>query len=574
MIRKKIIILVLGIMLILYLIMGLYLSSSMLSFTTEKFKEKCLWQTMYIKAELTPTLSPNSNAENLHKLEAILSKTHNMTVEIVTTEPKHSEEELRQAFTGHEGFRIINGVQGKKLLVAIPLAHNMVLRTTNSMAEVEAEEEKIRSSIVLVSCLLMFIAFFLLRHFIAKQTKPLEVTSASVRQYLSGQDSVRLPLNDNGEFGVLAFGFNTLADNYADIKIDLQREKHKNKIILNNMDNAMALINAAGHLVECNQQFTEWFGGSVGKENEEYENLLRHTKINEFLHQCLKEQDGTGIVFNIIKNNKKKVFKVFGAPMREAFQNYPTMVLMVFHDITAMQELYDKQTTFVSNASHELSTPLTTIRGFADTLLDEDTGSDAELRHKFLQIILEEAKRMQGLIKDLLQMAKLDQADYRESMLIENFAIEPILKDLAAEVQPQAEKRDLLFYVEEQDLVEPVLLYANKDWFKQILVNLTENALKYTPQKGKINISYAGGSEQVEFTVFNTGEGIGQEDRRKIFERFYRVDKARSRAQGGSGLGLSIVKFIVEILGGNIRVESEPGVGVSFIFTLPRGKNA
>ena len=121
-----------------------------------------------------------------------------------------------------------------------------------------------------------------------------------------------------------------------------------------------------------------------------------------------------------------------------------------------------------------------------------------------------------------------------------------------------------------QYLAEPVLISANKDWLQQILVNLTENALKYTPEDGDIELSYACDDRFAVFTVHNTGEGINEEENKKIFERFYRVEKARTRRAGGTGLGLSIVKFIVEMFGGTIRVVSKPGQGVSFIFTIPR----
>jgi len=568
MIRKKLIILTVGLLIILYLILGTYLSSSLLMVNTAKFKENCIWQARCVQTALTDVLATPKNREELDKLAQRLSIHFGVQVEILSDVTPEMDEETRKAFDGTQGEGFITGDKGKMLLVALPLPQNLVLRTQTPLAPLEAQENQLRFSIIGVGILVLLGGLLLLRKLLAKQTEPLEQMTAQVQAYLAGEENIRLPLNNKEELGVLAFGFNTVADKYDDKCIDARREEHKNQIILDNMDNAVAIINSEGIVVECNRHFSGWFvneGIAIGKSVKE---LLANGKVDDFLKQCLQEKKDKDIAFNIIHNGKKKVYKVFGSPLQETFQTDPTLVLTVFHDITALQDLYDKQTAFVSNASHELATPLTTIRGFADTLLEEDTGNDAQLRQKFLQIILDEAKRMQGLIKDLLQLAKLDQEEYRQTITLSSFAVEPILKGLEAEYHGPAANRELKLVI--NYLSVPVEIHANPDWFKQILVNLVENALKYTPAHGTIALSYQVQEKQVEFVVHNTGEGISKEDSLKIFERFYRLDKARSRSQGGSGLGLSIVKFIIEILGGTIRVESQPGQGVSFIFTLPR----
>jgi len=568
MIRKKLIILTVGLLIILYLILGTYLSSTLLVVNTAKFKENCIWQARCVQTALTDTLATPKSREELDKLAQRLSIHFGVPVEILSDVTPDMDEETRKAFDGTQGDGLVSGAQGKVMLVALPLPNNLVLRTQTSLAPLEAQENKLRFSIIGVALLVLVGGLLLLRKLLAKQTEPLEQMTAQVQEYLAGKENIRLPLNNKEELGVLAFGFNTIADKYDDKCIDARREEHKNQIILDNMDNAVAIIDSAGKVVECNRHFSGWFaneGVAVGKSVKE---LLANGKVDDFLKHCLQEKKDKDIAFNIIHNGKKKVYKVFGSPLQETFQTDPTLVLTVFHDITALQDLYDKQTAFVSNASHELATPLTTIRGFADTLLDEDTGKDAQLRQKFLQIILDEAKRMQGLIKDLLQLAKLDQEEYRQTITLSNFEVEPILRGIEAEYHGPAANRELQLVI--NYLATPVEIYANPDWFKQILVNLVENALKYTPAHGTIALSYQVQDKQVEFVVHNSGEGISKEDSLKIFERFYRLDKARSRSQGGSGLGLSIVKFIIEILGGTIRVESQPGQGVSFIFTLPR----
>ena len=193
---------------------------------------------------------------------------------------------------------------------------------------------------------------------------------------------------------------------------------------------------------------------------------------------------------------------------------------------------------------------------------------DIEIRKKFLNIILQESERMQALLHDLLQLAKLDSEEYRKGINLESFVPTDILNKVREELLPRAQEKNLTLEVMFEE--EPVAIVANRDWLKQILVNLLENALKYTPEAGRISVRYENNNKFAIFTVHNTGEGITTQDASRIFDRFYRIDKARTRQVGGTGLGLSIVKFIVEMFGGEISVNSKPGEGVAFVFTVPR----
>ena len=169
---------------------------------------------------------------------------------------------------------------------------------------------------------------------------------------------------------------------------------------------------------------------------------------------------------------------------------------------------------------------------------------------------------------DLLQLAKLDSEEYRKGINLESFTPTDILNKVREELLPRAQEKNLSLEVIFEK--KPVAIVANRDWLKQILVNLLENALKYTPEAGRISVRCNNDDKFAIFSVHNTGEGISQQDASRIFDRFYRIDKARTRQICGTGLGLSIVKFIVEMFGGQISVDSKPGEGVAFIFTVPR----
>ena len=343
-----------------------------------------------------------------------------------------------------------------------------------------------------------------------------------------------------------------------------EAEKRKLKLIMDNMDNGVALVDEEGVLLEGNKRFFGLF--PLGEKAEKPgTDLFKNPQFSYFLRERLVKNATGEFLLRTKAEGEQKVLQVFGAPLTIAFRRNPSRVLLVFHDITLLQQVYERQTAFVSNASHELATPLTAIKGFAETLAG-DENMDGATRSKFLNIIVTESNRMQVLLKDLLQLAKLDSGEYRKNVVIEAVPTEGLLEELEMEFSPALATRELQMAIRYED--KPVLK-TNKEWLKQILVNLLENALKYTPLGGNIKLTLGREKDKAVFTLFNSGEGLRAEDKEKIFARFYRSDASHNHKIEGSGLGLSIVKFAVEMLGGTIRVESVQGQGVSFIFTMP-----
>jgi len=571
MIRKRIILMVQGLLLLVFLAVGSYILSMFYEYGNTTFKENAVWQARYAQSLVTAQLPDHATDRQVEEIVHNLSAELNLNLTLFKAAPVAQGEETSQDAAGKVVTKIVNdNANGKNIIVELPLPNNLELRTEISMLPVEEEYSRMRTSIILFFLVLMLMGAFLAGKLIVKFTAPLEELSTAAEKMGQGDLTIRLANKDNDEYGVIAYAFNNLAERLNDKVMEVERERRKLELILDNMDNAVAIVKANGSIVDANKHFTELFGkGAILKEITLAQAVVSNG-LTDFMRRCLAGDKPLEINFTTIVSGNKKVFQVFGAPLTEAFQSVPTSILMVFHDITALQAIYEKQAEFVSNASHELATPLTTIRGFSETLLEDDTGKDDVLRDKFLRIILEECSRMQALIKDLLQMAKLDSAEYRQSIEIEAFSVEGILDNVYEKLLPQAQKRDLHLTI--KYLAEPVLISANRDWLQQILVNLTENALKYTPEDGNIDLSYDCDEKFAVFSVHNTGEGINEDENKKIFERFYRIDKSRTRRAGGTGLGLSIVKFIVEMFGGTIRVISKPGQGVSFIFTIPRTK--
>ncbi|MDD4320545.1 MAG: ATP-binding protein [Acidaminococcaceae bacterium] len=572
MIRKRIILMLQGILLLVLLAVSSYILSMFYEYINTTFKENAVLQARYAQSCLIAQLPKAATEYEKEEIVQKLGTELKLDLKVVKTGPVSIRSyDLNTIQREQAATTIINNnVNGRSIVVELPLNNASVLRTELSMAPVEEEYSKMRTSIIFFFLILMLLAGFLVNKLIAKFTSPLEELSTMAEKIGQGDLTLRLANKNDDEYGVIAYAFNNLSAGLTDKIAEIEKEKRKLELILDNMDNAVAIVKLDGVIADCNKRFSKLFGKEVLLLKSTLAEVIVSQGLTDFMQRCMLGDKSLEINFTTTIAGNKKVFQVFGAPLTEVFQSSPTSVLMVFHDITVLQAIYEKQADFVSNASHELATPLTTIRGFSETLLEDDTGKDDALRVKFLNIILEECGRMQALIKDLLQMAKLDSIEYRQSIGIENFSVAGTLENVYDKLLPQAQKRKL--HLEVKYLGDPVVICANKDWLQQILVNLTENALKYTPEEGNIVLSYDYDDKFAVFTVHNTGEGINEEENKKIFERFYRIEKARTRRAGGTGLGLSIVKFIVEMFGGSIRVVSKPGQGVSFIFTIPRGK--
>ncbi|MBI5200776.1 MAG: GHKL domain-containing protein [Elusimicrobia bacterium] len=233
------------------------------------------------------------------------------------------------------------------------------------------------------------------------------------------------------------------------------------------------------------------------------------------------------------------------------------------HDISELKRLEQVRHEFVSNASHELRTPLSSIKVFAETLSQPVAPAE---HAEFVREIEENADRMARLVDDLLSLSALESG--KQPPNFERVALTELIAKATATVKPLAAKKNVVLRVEAMGDVPDVR--ADKGLLRQVLLNLLDNAIKYSGDKGVVRVSAAPAETFVSVAVEDNGPGIPAEDIPRIFERFYRVDKARSREQGGTGLGLSIVKHIVESHGGAVTVHSEPGRGSTFRFTLPK----
>lgn len=390
-------------------------------------------------------------------------------------------------------------------------------------------------------------------------TVPIVNLMHRARKIASGDFGRVLEVKSNDEIGKLTKAFNYMASELKKNLNEVSREKNKIETILNYMTDGIIAFNLKGEVIhinpvlklmlgikECNMNFNEF--------SKQYDLGVSIEEISYLETYKTKEVNTT------IGNKYVKVyFAIFTDKNKKA-----DGVIAVFHDVTEQQKLDEMRREFVANVSHELRTPLTSIKSYSETLL-EGALEDEETARKFLNVINSESDRMTRLVKDLLQLSRLDNNQMKWN--ITKFSLEKLVKECMQKLKISADEKNQILECFKIGEVEDVK--ADRDRIEQVLINILSNAMKYTPKDGKISIYIGKMYSSVYVKVKDSGIGIPKEDLPRIFERFYRTDKARSREMGGTGLGLAIAKEIIEAHNGEISVTSEIGKGTEFTIKLP-----
>jgi two-component system, OmpR family, phosphate regulon sensor histidine kinase PhoR len=393
---------------------------------------------------------------------------------------------------------------------------------------------------------------------------PLAELSRRVREISTGDQGKLLATDGRDELGVLAGAFRQMERDLARRLNEIQRNNERLETVLGSMaegvlavgpDNTILLANDAGR--ELLDFVTP---DPVGRPLLE---VTRARPVYEAVAQALStttpvvtEFDAPGL---LRRRLSLRATRLPGLPCPG--------VMVVLHDMTDLRRLENLRRELVANVSHELKTPLSAIKGYAETLR-LGAVHDPEHNLHFVHRIEEQADRLHELILDILQIARVESG--QESFELGNVHVIELIEQCAEQFAELAAARQigLTTRVPEQD----IWAWADEEGLRTILSNLVDNAIKYTPAGGTVVIRAAASDGRVSLEVQDTGIGIAEKDLARVFERFYRVDKARSRELGGTGLGLSIVKHLVQAFGGNVSVDSQPGRGSTFRVELPRGK--
>jgi two-component system phosphate regulon sensor histidine kinase PhoR len=441
------------------------------------------------------------------------------------------------------------------------------IRLSMSLSEVGAGLQRLWMGLGFSLLLLFALAAIVSYRAARSVTRPLEKMTSAAQRISNMDYDVRVPEDRKDEIGALARALNRMADDLRRQLELIRRNGERLQDVLDNMPSGVVMIDKDGRITLYNRKAEELLGGSSR------ERVGRHfTEIRE--HYELAVLIREGLETRAQKHKELHVFvpqerllDIGMIPMTLTGDEEPGL-LFVLQDVTAIRRLENMRSEFVANVSHELKTPVAAVKGFAETLLSGAL-EDRETTRSFLTIIHDESERLNRLIGDILELSKIESR--RSPLQFSSVDFEALLGRLYELFAPAAARKGITLDLQS----EPGLfLEADEDRLGQILINLLQNGLNYTPEGGKVKVraetfEAEGGEERVRITVSDTGIGIPKKDLPRIFERFYRVDKARSRSSGGTGLGLSIVKHLVDMHGGTIRVESTVGVGSHFIIELP-----
>ena len=417
-------------------------------------------------------------------------------------------------------------------------------------------------SIVVLGSVLVGVAFVLTRHGWKRMCERQENFQADVHQL-----SQIVGLSDHGvsagEKNGERLTLHTLVGQIQSRIGSLEEDRAKIVAVVENLVEGVLAFDPKGKVLFSNPSAREILGleGNAIQGLTVWE-VIRHQELAELVEVCrhlpLHESRHAEVVLH---SPASMVLEVYALPV--PFSNKKQGSVIVLHNVTELRRLEQVRSEFIDNVSHELRTPLTAIVGYLETLLDEPSLETPHNR-KFLHVAHQHAERLSRLVNDLRSLAEIESGSIvlrRESLLLGN-----VVDEVCDMLQPQAMKKDLQFLNHLNDATE---VRTDRDRLIQILVNVVENAIKYTPAGGTISFHVRSDGDRVVLQVKDTGQGIPSRDLPRITERFYRVDRARSREEGGTGLGLSIVKHLVHMLGGKLRIQSEVGKGTSVEVDLP-----
>lgn len=400
-------------------------------------------------------------------------------------------------------------------------------------------------------------------------TRPLEKIMRVANQITHMNYRSRVPVASKDEIGKLGHAINTMADSLQAQVDRISENESQLKSVLENLLSGIIMIDKNERIVLLNRAAEDFIGfGADEVIGKKFDEAKQPFEFVQLIGECLdtREHIRDEMLFYY---PEERILEINVTPIMGTDGEWAG-VLIVLHNITAMRRLERMRSEFVANVSHELKTPIASVKGFAETLL-AGALDDKETAKSFLQIIFDESERLNRLIGDILELSKIESK--RIPLQFSPVEMKGFVEQTLHVMRTEAAKKRI-----ELDMSVPADMYieADEDRLRQIVINLLSNGIAYTPEGGRVKVSVEplpNGAdpehERIRLTIADTGIGIPRKDLPRIFERFYRVDKARSRSSGGTGLGLSIVKHLVDLHKGTIAVESEVGLGTRFMIDLP-----
>ncbi|MEB2278889.1 cell wall metabolism sensor histidine kinase WalK [Lysinibacillus xylanilyticus] len=452
--------------------------------------------------------------------------------------------------------------------IELPKEDREALYTAQNIEATDSIISNVHARLYVVLAILFFIALILMaivsRYMIRNFTAPIDNVTDTALELAKGNYRARAHENEHERMMPLSHSINILARNLQDITAIREVEEERLKTLIENMGSSLMMIGREGNISIVNRVFLERFGMQIDDvQGKVFRTIGLPKSLEQFIdHVFLTEmpyRQQIKMEVQLELYNKE----VYGAPVIGDHGRWLGVVI-VMHDITELVRLEQIRKDFVANVSHELRTPITSIKGFSETLLD-GAYKDEKMLLSFLEIIYKESNRLQMLIQDLLELSKIEQHGFTVNIM--PMGLQDVLIRGAELTGPRLDEKNMSFRV---DIERDVQVMGDANRIIQIVTNLITNAITYSPENTIVTIRLKENETYGILEIEDQGIGIEKHEIARVFERFYRVDRARSRNSGGTGLGLAIVKHLVEAHHGRIQVESEVGIGTKMIVMIPK----
>ena len=479
----------------------------------------------------------------------------------------HSDRpEVRQALAGGTGssVRYSITVKANLMYVAIPINHNAhllgVVRLSIPLTVIDETLKGMLWKIILAGLLIALAATPVSLYISGRISRPLSEMKDNAERFASGQLDSRIRMEGPDDVLHLAEALNVMAAQLDDRIHTVTTQRNEQEAILSSMVEGVIAVDSNQNILSLNRAAAKLLDISSGfASGQPVAMVVRNTELQEFVKKALAsskkvEQD---IVFNRGENGQ--VLHMIGTALRDVNQA-PIGAVIVLNDVTQLKRLENMRRDFVANVSHELKTPITSIKGFVETLLNGALDSPEDSK-RFLEIVASQADRLNAIIDDLLSLSQLEQSSEEMEIVIEGSELKPVLEMAIQVCALKASEKKIRV---DLNCPEDVIARINPQLFEQAVINLVDNAIKYSLPSTRIRVDVSTGEKEIAVAVTDEGRGIAKEHFSRLFERFYRIDKDRSRQMGGTGLGLAIVKHIVQVHGGRVSVDSSVGKGSTF----------
>ena len=481
-----------------------------------------------------------------------------------------NRDEIAQALTGQsQNLTRFEPALGERVaVVAIPVVRGGVVGVVHawqSIADIDRQLLSLQHRLLTVG-IVISIATAVVGWWGSRQiTEPITAMREGAERFARGELGYQLHIAGSDEFAGLSGALNSMAEQLQERIATIVRQNNEQRAVLGSMSEGVLAIDNDERVISVNAAFGHLLGvDDQTAQGRSLQEIVRNADLRRFAARALACKTPVEDVV-ALHGEDQGVLQARAAALHDA-GGAAVGAVIVLNDVTHFRRLENIRRDFVANVSHELKTPVTAIKGSAETLLDGALDQPDDAR-KFCEIIAKQAERMHAIIEDLLSLSKIEQGEEKADLALEKVPVLPVLQSAVHDCDLKATERNVQVRLACPDDLEARL---NPPLLGQAVINLLDNAIKYCEPGSEVQVLGAVSNAEVTISVADQGVGIAAEHLPRIFERFYRVDKARSRKLGGTGLGLAIVKHIVQAHRGRVTVKSTPGVGSTFVIHLPQ----